>query len=1177
MITSPTRTSAGRHAGPKSPTTRWASVVAVAVMILSSVVTAATATTVYEIQGRWAASTPATVSKGSTVVSEWRFNINDDAAAPGNVVIPNTTVTFQVQNGKFTVLPVICLTTGVSPASSISADGTSMTCNLGDRAEGTAELVLTGIEVTGATGQLVSISGSIGGVTATTPPLPIINTFAMDMKWDAGTPASSPADSSQLMSFAWSLRHAPGAEPGPASVTYRVTVNPSNNEAVVARPASLGGACTPIVTSQPTHPYSGSTAGANASNTAPFPTCTMVRVGTTNQYDVTISGIDYSKTTLPVNDTRGTPLSTAWDVVAAGTIHFQMTYANPGTFSISANAPTYTSALGATSSDDTTNNTNRVSYTRGVWTGAWDLRRLNPPLEGTFYNDSFRQLAGQPAIAISGVGLGSPSQPSSATCTVLDTRYVSFESTQVGTMALGSGVVVPYQGVQPTISYFVGTGVNNVLVPTSPTYDPNGWQCDTANESNWLSAPPADLSQVRAVRVVYPASMQIGGTIAQAFTRVTIKPGAAIGQDIYTWTSYRLGATWTHPHRTLNPADVPGGGSVLSAGSRYAYVGGGRDVLRVVGAQPVIDKVAGQTDSLPGATIGYTIRYRAESIATVQLPQYTLVDVLPLGVAYVPGSATEEPDSITTLPNGRVELRWVFDDVTTNQDYFMHYDVVLPADAQPGQRFTNDASASIGQVVTRDTAVVRIREGGSTFLTKTAQQDVVPHQGGVAQGGWTVRMTSADSVAQTFTDTIDVLPYNGDGRGTDFSGSYALSGPIDVSGMPAGTTVYYTSAAPATVSDDPKDASNGGSGTITGNTVGWSTTFTADATAVRVIGGILAPSASQSFVVNITTAGAAYEDVYVNRAQAVTNRTNLVMRTSDLFTIAGAKSLVIKKYVQDGDGDWRDANNIDDYPAFAQGSALNYRLVVTNTGDVPIADVTIEDDKVDLAALDPLPAGLGSGAVIAELLPGEDNAVTIEYTVPLTGVSVGQTLVNNACAVPDDSAVDESCDPAGVTVLPSSLAWSKVAAGTDEFLAGSEWALTPVDADGEPLGAETVVVDCIAPDAAVCTDADADRRAGRFRVEDLEAGRYRLVETQAPAGYVLDQTPRYIEVTGDTSLQEPIENDQQEALIIPLTGGQSRELFAVVAGSLAMLLLGLLLFRHRPRRRQRGLDSVSVA
>ena len=74
----------------------------------------------------------------------------------------------------------------------------------------------------------------------------------------------------------------------------------------------------------------------------------------------------------------------------------------------------------------------------------------------------------------------------------------------------------------------------------------------------------------------------------------------------------------------------------------------------------------------------------------------------------------------------------------------------------------------------------------------------------------------------------------------------------------AGVTVYYSTADPATLSDDPADPANGAPNAPSAL---WSTTFTPDATAVRVLGPRLDPGATQQFKVRIATDGADPRDV----------------------------------------------------------------------------------------------------------------------------------------------------------------------------------------------------------------------------------------------------------------------------------------------------------------------------
>lgn len=1148
------------HAERCARLAKSAAVVALAALTVASGLALPSAahalTTEYEIEGEWSAGTPNPVTTGSELTSVWRYNINDADPAPENPPQDNVTITFAAQNATFTEVPLVCLTTGVTPVSEIIDNKSTLVCNLGTRDHGTAELLLTGMKAAGTTGDTISMSASIGepGVneaSATLPELDVANVFAMDMKFDAGRPSSASAGGvTQQMSFPWSLRHAPGSTDGPNSVSYELTFSGTNGEPIVPQ----SNPCSVQDRANPGYPYSGN--GFAAEQTAPFPgTCTLTQISP-NVFDLTLTGIDYSSALSPTEDTGGTSLPTDWNVVAAGLINVEFSFVDGTTISYTASAPTYTSMLGATSIDDPSNNSNARVATRGAWTGGWRLNFQDPPVQGTTWTDTFRTLPGQPALAASGVRPPEGSETETQVCTVLDTKYTTFVSSAAGTIS--DGVVTPFSGV--IYEYFVGTGTGGMVNPDSPAYDPNDFRCDGSTGTAWQSNLPADLSQVKAIRATYPASANIPDDVAKLYTYTQIKPDAPIGQDVWTWTSYRVNqnGNWFNPHRTLDVADVPPPGT-LTPDSRYPYAAAGRDVLRIIAGQPQIDKQIDQPVTMPGATVNFTLTYRVEAPVDSTVDDVAITDVLPNGLTYVPGSATLAPSSVS----GQT-VEWLIDGVQTNTDYTILLSATVDGGADPGDIFTNTASIQLADVSDSDTANTRIRDGGYTFLTKTADAQQVPHVDGTADGGWTVRLTSADTSEQTYTDTIDVLPYNGDGRGTSFSGSYELSGAV--TGAP-GATVYYTTADPATLNDDPADPSNGSAGDPTGNTVGWTTTYAADATGVRVIGPSLAAGAAQEFDIDITTTGATFEDMYVNRAEARASHTELTMRTSAWFEIAAANSVMIKKYVQDADGQWHDAQNVDDYPSFYNGDTVTYRLVVTNTGDQTITNLQLADDKVDLAALDPLPAGLDAGAVIPTLEPGEVNAVTIEYDVALAGYAAGDNLVNTACATPEDTSIDASCDPAGLTILPSSLAWQKIAAGTNvEYLSGAEWELVLVDANQDPAGTVLSVTDCVEAQSADCVGSDQDPAAGSFLVADLPDGEYRLTETRAPAGYVLDGQPRYITVQGLTELPLPIENEQAVVPVIPLTGGMGT-LWIFVGGALAAALAALLIVVRRVKTR----------
>jgi uncharacterized repeat protein (TIGR01451 family)/LPXTG-motif cell wall-anchored protein len=343
--------------------------------------------------------------------------------------------------------------------------------------------------------------------------------------------------------------------------------------------------------------------------------------------------------------------------------------------------------------------------------------------------------------------------------------------------------------------------------------------------------------------------------------------------------------------------------------------------------------------------------------------------------------------------------------VPTNTLNTLTYQSVAANSVTPGQTLTNTATSSLrGETSKPASAQVTTSTQGYTQIGKASDQWFInnPDGSGDGEGAWTVTLKSIDPLPQSFTDTIDILPYNGDGRGTKFAGSYELESVEAVDGA----TVYYTTADPEDLSDDPADDSNGAAGSVTGNTVGWTTTKPENPTAIRVIGPALGPGASQAFKINIVTDGADPGDTWVNRAQARTGHTELVMRTSAPITMGTKYSASLKKYIQDSEGVWHDANDAADYPAFKYGADMKYRIVVTNTGQGTLTNVNVKDDKnPDLGNF-----------VVASLAPGKSE--THEFTVKLTEDNEG--VVNTACATaaqPEDAeeAPDINCDPAGFT------------------------------------------------------------------------------------------------------------------------------------------------------------------
>ncbi|NED98536.1 DUF11 domain-containing protein, partial [Phytoactinopolyspora alkaliphila] len=959
----------------------------------------AAATPVYEIDGRWL-NPPATISRSSPVVGEWRININDDEEPPSNEPVDNVVATFTVDKAFFAEIPDMCLTADVDPVSSLSADGTELTCNFGTVKMGTAIVLQTPVVANGITGEEIVMDGtSPGGETKELPPILIENPFIMDFHLGSNTNTRvwNNDYTEVLVDLQWSLRLGDGSDPGPDEVSYRINVasNTGANIALGEHPISGLVGCSPFDRGNANgHPWSHAPQHHRSTNFVDECTLTYVSPGV---FDLTLKGINYDLLNAPTHDagTSQNPLPLDWDYVASGSLWFRVATNQAGSISLTIpNAPTYTAPTGQTFPDPTDNNATNKSYTLpGGWSAFW--RRSFTGGSDTFWDDTYRVSPGttvrqEARNAFSTDGAAGGSQYGN--CLAFDNEFVTF--TGDAQVWGWDNSEVAWRQLDP----LPGTMVLEYYVGPTPA-DPDQFDCG-ADPANWTTAEPADPSTVKAVRISYPFSTFANESMEWIDLRAwtAIHDDVPVGQDVWMFGSVLRQGAWAGPGGIREVTPTPG--------ARYPMTNGRRDILRIIGATPFIQKSAERATVTAGVPVEFTLTYSANGSGAIPetVDDYEIVDTLPLGMTYEPGSADPEP-VVTTDAQGRQVLTWTLDGVATNTPHPLTYQAVPDSSIEPGTRLTNTAVSSYGGETSRPrSATVTTTSNGYTIILKTADVAYIPNRegDGVGTGSWTVAIESNDPIAQAYTDTIDILPYNGDQRGTSFNGTYTLDEVV----LNNGGTVYYTDADPATLSDDPADPDNGAPNAPSAL---WTTDRPENPTAIRVIGGELAPGGTFSFQVVITTDGAEPQDVYVNRAQARAEHTELVMRTSAV--------LIVTDYLVEKSSDPESGSVV------APGDVVTYTVTVTQQGDVPAGAVFRDDlSQVfdDAVYNDDVDADIGEATLEDGILFWEGDVpvgevATITYSVTVKDIEEleadGDTFLKNVvwspgCYEPDNCTTE---------------------------------------------------------------------------------------------------------------------------------------------------------------------------
>ncbi|QPK81911.1 hypothetical protein G7Y41_03590 [Schaalia sp. ZJ405] len=363
------------------------------------------------------------------------------------------------------------------------------------------------------------------------------------------------------------------------------------------------------------------------------------------------------------------------------------------------------------------------------------------------------------------------------------------------------------QGVKNgTLEYYVGD--------TSLDFN-----ADCNGSDGWTRNKPADMTTVSGMRITGTDQSDVkqGTTIASThfITVYKVNKDTPAKTAIWSSSSSTLDAAQpmtpisARPTSTVNApyADAPAG---------YPGTNGGIDRFSVIGAaaRHSIEIASANQNPEPKANVPVSIQWGAYGAASKDYPGKLTV-TLPAGTTYVAGSASAELGEPSV--KGQT-LTW--EKVTKGNVYQKGTFMVVaggPAGAKtlsssyvidPVAGNAGDDAGLIKALTVRSSTRYVLNSSADTIVTVSAPKEfaVNDYTGKVS---FDIMTQNDDSVTQDYVSTLSVLPYAGDGRGTDLKSAGATFVCQKVTPA-AGAEVYYSSAEAKGIDRSPVAGSNGG-------------------------------------------------------------------------------------------------------------------------------------------------------------------------------------------------------------------------------------------------------------------------------------------------------------------------------------------------------------------------------
>ena len=530
-----------------------------------------------------------------------------------------------------------------------------------------------------------------------------------------------------------------------------------------------------------------------------------------------------------------------------------------------------------------------------------------------------------------------------------------------------------------------------------------------------------------------------------------------------------------------------------------------------------------------------------------------ITDTLPKGLTYVPGSSNYGEPEVIINDDETTTLIWYINNCITDKKVDeLYFEAHIDETTQNGTQYTNTAVIStdderVGNTVLKlrtSTSTIQVINLSSHRLYKTVKTPVIEKNGEIH---FTVSYkNNTDEIIRDF-QMLDILPYNGDSRGTNYTGDYTLDRLV----------VTQTNETKQTISNDnlqilytnDESVRNGVTSKDENLGQGWnsvnSETIKQKVTAYVVKGEIGAQS-SVTVDIYLKTNGNKGLDKYVNSATAQVYKETEEMITSNVV------SQVVERKIEGIAWEDSNRNGLKD-----EGEQVLSNVEISLTDELGQQVIDVNGNKVTSIKTDE------NGYYKFENLPKGEYYVQVKIPNEKYELTEKQVGTNNEINSKFNEEEKETDKIEGLNSIDlPELTVSYVNAGFVKIEGSIEITKVDKEDNSKLIEGATFKVEKLDEEGNVDSTYNIEEQTtgeeGKVLFEGLEVGKYRVTETKAPSGYELLKNSIEVEITGENrDIKLTAENELK--LILPLTGDTNNTIGVIIIGAI-MIGISVILF-----------------